>query len=71
MKIYTNKEGHMTKMAARAINSKQPLKIFFSRIRRPTILKPGMKHQGDELYKVEYINHGPRMTLIYLMARST
>ena len=34
------------------------------------ILKPGMKHQGEELYKV-YINHGSGMTLTYLMARST
>ena len=59
----------MTKMAAMAINNKKPLKILFSRIRRPMILKPGMKHQGEELYKV-YINHGPGMTLTYLMARS-
>ena len=34
------------------------------------ILKLGMKHQGEELYKV-YINHDPGMTLIYFMARST
>ena len=34
------------------------------------ILKHGMKHQGEELYRV-YINHGPGMTLIYLTARST
>ena len=34
------------------------------------ILKPGMKHQGEELYKV-YINHDPGMTLTYFMARST
>ena len=35
------------------------------------IVKPGMKHQEEEeLYKV-YINHGPGMTLTYLMARST
>ena len=33
----------------------------------PTILKPGMKHQGEELYKA-YINHGPGMTLTYLTA---
>ena len=36
----------MTKMAAMAI------KIFFSRTRRPMILKLGMKHQAIELYKV-------------------
>ena len=34
------------------------------------ILKPGMKHQREELYKV-YINHGPGMILTCLMARST
>ena len=31
-------------------------------------LKRGMKHQGEELYKV-YINHDPGMTLTYFMAR--
>ena len=35
----------------------------------PTILKPGMKHQGEELYKV-YLYHDPGMTLTCLMARS-
>ena len=33
------------------------------------ILKLGMKHQGEELYKV-HINHEPGMTLTYFMARS-
>ena len=33
------------------------------------ILKLGMKHQKEELYKV-YINHEPVMTLIYFIARS-
>ena len=70
MKVYINGQGHMTKMAAMAINSKNPLKIFFSRTRRPMILKLGMKHQGEELYKV-YINHGLGMTLTYFMARPT
>ena len=32
-------------------------------------LKLGMKHQGEEPYKV-YINHDPGMTLTYCMARS-
>ena len=70
MKVYINGQGHMIKMAAMAINRKKTLKIFFSRIRRPTILKLGMKHQGEELYKV-YINHDPGMTLTYFKARST
>ena len=70
MKVCINGQGHVTKMAAMAINRKKPLKIFFSRTRRPTILKLGMKHQGEELYKV-YINHDPGMTLTYFKARST
>ena len=41
-KVYINGQGHMTKMA---INRKKPLKIFFSRTRRPVILKLGVKHQ--------------------------
>ena len=65
MKIYMKGQGHMTKMAAMTINSKKPLKIFFSRTRRPMILKLGMKHQAIELYKV-YINHDPGMTLTHI-----
>ena len=34
------------------------------------ILKLGMKHQGEEFYKV-YINHVHGMTLTYFTARST
>ena len=59
MKIYIKGQGHMTKMAAMAINSKNPM-----------ILKLGMKHQAIELYKV-YINHDPGMTLTHFMARLT
>ena len=70
MKVYINGQGHMTKMAAMAINRKKPLKFFFSRTRRPMILKLGMKHQVMELYNV-YINRDPWMTLTYFMARST
>ena len=69
MKVYINGQGHMTKMAAMAINSKKPLKIF-SRTRRPMILKLGMKHRAEELYKV-YINHDLGMTLTYFMAKPT
>ena len=48
----------------------KPLKIFFSRTRRPMILKLGMKHQAMKLYKV-YINHDPGMILTFFTARST
>ena len=64
-KVYINGQGHMTKMAAMAINRKKPLKIFFSRTRRPMILRLGVKHQAMELYKV-YINHDHGMTLTFL-----
>ena len=70
MKVYINGQGHMTKMAVMAINSKKHLKIFLSRTRRPMILKLGMKYQGEELYKVN-INHDLGMTLTYSMARPT
>ena len=65
MKVCINGSGHMTKMAAMAINSKKTLTIFF----RPMILKLGMKHQAMELYKV--INHDPVMTMTDFTARST
>ena len=70
MNIYINGQGHMTKMTAMAINKKKTLKIFFSRTRRPMILKLGLKHQAIELYKV-CINLDPWMTLAYFMAGST
>ena len=41
-KIYTKYFGHMTKMAATPIYSKNLLKIFFSRTRRPVTLRLGM-----------------------------
>ena len=46
-KVYINGQGHMTKMAAMAVNrnKKKPLKIFFSSTRKPMILKLGVKHQ--------------------------
>ena len=37
-KIYTKIFGHMTKVAATPIYGKNPLKIFFSRTRRPMTL---------------------------------
>ena len=67
--VYINGLGHMTKMAAMAINSKN-LKIFFSRTIRRMILKLGMKHRGMVIYTV-YINHDHEMTLTYFTARLT
>ena len=70
MKGYINGQGHMTKMAAMAINSKIFVKIFFFTTRRPMILKLGIKHYGTEVYKI-CINHDTGMTLTYFTARST
>ena len=69
-KVRINGPGHMTKMAAMAINSKKTLKIFFSRTRRPMKLKLGIKHQAMKPYKV-CVNHDPGMTLTFFTARST
>ena len=70
MKVYINGQGHMTKMAAMAINTKKPPKILFFRTRGPMILKLDMKDRGEELYKV-YTNHDPGKTLTFFTARST
>ena len=69
MKVCINGQGHMTKMAAMAINSKN-LKIFSSRTRRPMSLKLDMTQQAIELYKI-YMNHDPGMTLTFFTARSS
>ena len=63
MKVCINGQGHMSKMATMAINSK-------NRTRSNMILILDMKHQGMKLNKV-CINHDPRMTLTYFTARST
>ena len=70
MKDYINGQGHMTKIAAMAINSNFLKKIFSFRTRRPMILKLGMKHLETEVYKIG-INHDTGMTLTYFTARST
>ena len=67
MKVCINGQGHMTKMAAMAVNSRN-LKIFFFRTIRPVILKLGMKHLGMELYKV-CINHDPEMTMTFFYGK--
>ena len=41
-KVCSNAPGHVTKMAAMPIYGKNPLKIFFSRTRRPMTLGLGM-----------------------------
>ena len=68
-KIYTKYFCHMTKMAAMPIYGKNPLKIFFSRTRRPVTLGLGMSHWGCGAYKV-CSNDDPRLTLTYFTSRS-
>ena len=65
MKVYINGQGHMTKMAAMSINSKNLLKSSSPEPEGLLILKLGMKYQTMELYKL-CINHDPGMTLTYL-----
>ena len=59
--VYINGLCHMTKMVAMAMQSKNILKIFFSRIRGPMILKLGTNHRGIKLYRF-YINDDPWLT---------
>ena len=69
MKVCSNGTGHMTKMATTPIYGKNPLKIFFSRTRRPMTLGLGMWHWGCGAYQV-CSNDDPRLTLTYLTSRS-
>ena len=68
-KVCSNGPGHMTKVAAMPIYGKNPLKIFFSRTRRPMTLGLGMLHRGCGAYQV-CSNNDPRLTLTYLTSRS-
>ena len=69
-KIFTKYFGHMTKMAATPIYSKNLLKTFFSRTRRPVTLRLGMLYWGCGVYLV-CSNDDPRVTLTYLTSRSS
>ena len=69
MKVYINGQGHMTKMATIAINTKNLQKSSSLEPEGRMILKLDMKDQGEEFYKL-YINHDPGMTLTYFTARS-
>ena len=60
MNVYINGPGHMTKMAAMAINSKTPIKIFFSRTRKPMILSI----QEDQMYN--YDLYSQTSLLVYI-----
>ena len=70
MKVCIIGQGHMTKMATMAINSKNLKKNLLLQNQKAYGLNLGMKHQAIELYKV-CINHDPGMTLTFFTARST
>ena len=69
MKISQHDAGHMTKMAAMPIYSKNPLKIFFSGTGGPISTKLVMLHRGLQPIIV-CSNDDPGMTLTYFTARS-
>ena len=63
-KVCINDPGHMTKMATRAINSKNLKKSS-----GPISMKLGMYHRG-RLPIIVCINHDLGLTLTYFTARS-
>ena len=66
MKVYINGQGHMTKMATMAINSKNLYKSYPSEPDTYETLPEASENGAlQSLY-----NHDPRMTLTYFMARS-
>ena len=67
MKVKINSQGHMTKMAAMAINSKNLKNLL---IQNQTAYDFETWLKASKLYKV-YIYHDRGMTLTYLMTRST
>ena len=67
-KICSNGPGHMTKLAATPIYGNNPLKIVFSRTRRPMTLGLGMYHWGCGAYDV-CSNDDPRLTLTYFTSK--
>ena len=69
-KLCSNGLGHMTKMAAMSIYSKNlKKKIFFFGTKRPMTLNRGMQHWVLEYYQV-CSNNYPGLTLTYFTARS-
>ena len=68
MKIWWHDAGHMTKMAATPLYSKNSSKIFFSGTCWPISTKLGM-HWGLKLIIV-WSNYDPWVTLTYLTASS-
>ena len=68
-KVCSRHLGHITKMAAMAINGKNPSNIFFSRTGGPILHELSMKHQGLQPIII-CSNDDPRVTFTYLTAGS-
>ena len=68
-KVCSNGPGHMPKMAAMPIYTKNLNKIFFSGTKRPMALNFGMHHWVLEYYQI-CSNDDPGLTLTYFTARS-
>ena len=66
-KIDTNDLGHMTKMAAMPICSKNPSKILFSKASKPMTFQLGIQYQWLGPYKV-CSNDETGFTLTYFTA---
>ena len=65
-KVYSNRPGHMTKLAAMPIYGKNSKKIFFSRTKRLMTFILGLQHQVLKYYQVD----DPGLTLTYFTAWS-
>ena len=70
MKVCINGQGHMTKMVAVAINSKN-LKNLLLQNQKAYDFETWHEASGNGALQSLYINHDPGMTLTFLTARST
>ena len=68
-KVYSNRPGHMTKIASMPIYGINLKKILFSGTKRPMTLKIGMRHRVFKYYQI-CSNDDPGLTLAYFTARS-
>ena len=69
-KVYINGQGHMTKMAAMAINRKKNFKNLLLQNQKANDFETWCEASVTGALQ-SYINHDPGMTLTYFTARST
>ena len=70
MKVYMNGQGHMTKMATMAINSKNVENLLLQN-QKAYDFETWCETSGNGALQSLYINHDPGMTLTYFTAMST